>query len=255
MSNKKIAFTIADNNNIKYAENMVKSLRKFHGKDEIDVKIYREDDIAKYKDPNFFYRATPIIAQELIKDYEMVLKLDADQLITGSLDYIINSEGWDVGTVYNWNPTDPKTYGVVTVATIDPIMYFNCGLVAMRSKAFIDHWKFLCFTEHFDKMRYREQDLLNVMCHYGNYKVRSFDDPDKTNQYAAWHGLRSKGEWIKIVVKDGELVLPADTETGYPHVDTKIKVLHWAGGNEPIKQNYRIGFNEEVIEYLDNLLK
>lgn len=250
--NKTIAFTIADSNNRQYAKMMINSLHKFHP--DLEVKIYGDKEIAKYKEkyPNFFYMATPIIANELLQKYDTVVKLDADQIITGDLDFVLTSEGWDVGTVYNGNPTDFKTYGPITIQGVDPSEYFNAGFVALRNKEFVQHWLDLCNSRYFGRLQYREQDLLNIMCHYGEYKVKCFDDYDPFYNYRAWHGLRSKGEWLRVELKDNKLILPA-SENNYPDQDTEIKVLHWAGGNLPNKMNYRLFFNEEVIERLNYL--
>jgi len=248
-----IMFTVADDKNRPYAEMLAKSLRKFYDAKTLPFRIYGNEDIAKFKDPAFFYRATPLIAKDLIKEYELVIKIDADSLITGNLDFILNSTGWDVGTVYNWNRTDPLTYGLVSVASLAPQEYYNCGFVAMRNADFINHWDRLCHSVHFDRLQYREQDILNLVCHYGNFKVKCFDDYDPVYNYSAWHGLRSKGEWNKIIVQNNELVLPK-ADDRYPERDKQIKVIHWAGGNG-VKMNYKAFFTEEVIKYLDNLLK
>jgi hypothetical protein len=55
-------------------------------------------------------------------------------------------------------------------------------------------------------------------------------------------------------LQDDKLVLPK-SENKYPDADTEIKVLHWAGGNLPNKLNYRLFFNEDVIERLDYLTR
>lgn len=247
---KIIAFTIADKNNMPHAEKMINSFHKFHP--NIEVKIFNEKDVG---DKVNYYRSTPMFAKDLIDDYDVVLKLDADQIVTGKLDYMFEAE-YDVGTVLNFNRVDPPIYGQVTVFNIPPAMYVNCGLVAMRSKKFIDHWWMLCNTYHFQTLRYREQDLLNIMIHYGDYLVECFDFPDKVKGYEAWHGLIAKGEYNKMILKDGKLILPKNKDR-YPEVDKEIKVLHSAGGtNEPkIGDAYRTLFSEEVIKYIDGLIK
>lgn len=243
---KQIAFTIADDNNLPYAKMMINSLRKFHSEEELPVMIIGSKEIAEYDDPDFFYRATPLIASKLIKEYDLVIKLDADQIITGSLDYILDNQ-YDVGTVYNWNRVDPQVYGEVGFGTIHPREYYNCGLVAMRNERFIYQWLRLCRSHHFTRMPYREQGFLNVLAQYGDYKVVCFDDS------TAWYGLVSKGEWERVVMSGDDLILPMGTD-GYPSHDKKIKVLHWAGGNQPNKMNYKIFFNEDVIKRLDYLV-
>lgn len=248
----KIAYTIADSKNMGYAKKMINSLHKFHP--DLKVKIYGDKEIAKYKEkyPHFFYMATPVIASELLKKYDLVLKLDADQIITGNLDFILNSEGWDIGTVYNGNPTDTQTYGPITIQGVEVAEYYNAGLVALQSKEFVQHWLELCESKYFGRFQYREQDLMNVLCHFGNYKVKCFDDVDKFYNYHAWHGLRSKGEWLRVKLEDDKLMLYPNNE-GYPEEPKELKVLHWAGGDLPNKLNYRLFFTEDIIKRLDYL--
>lgn len=250
MKNKIIAFTIADEKNKVHADKMIKSFHKFHP--DIEVKVYGAKDVGE---PKNYYRSTPLFAKELIKDYDLVLKLDADQIITGDLSYLFEAE-YDVGTVINFNRVDPKMYGQVTVFNIPPQAYMNAGLVAMRSEKFIKHWWRLCDTQVFDTLQYREQDLLNIIIHYGDYNVECFDFPNMIEKYQAWHGLISKGEYNKMIMRDGKLILPKSVDK-YPEHDKEIKVLHSAGGNneKKIGDSYKIYFNEEVIKYIDGLIK
>lgn len=252
----RVAFTIADDNNMWMVEKLTNSLRKFHSEEELPLMVISGDDLKARlkKDPHFFYRATPIIAKELIGEYEMVLKLDADQMITGSLDFVLKSEGWDVGTVINFNRYDAQIYGTVTVWDIGIDKYYNCGLVAMRSPNFIDHWYKLCHSWHFQNYQMREQDLLNIICHYNDYKVKCFDYFDSVHNYSAWHGLLSKSEWQNIMLDGDKRLMLYPTGDGYVSRPTEVKVLHWAGGNNEKKLHYRTRFNEEVIEYLDYLV-
>ncbi len=252
-----IAFTIADDNNLKYVRMLENSLRKFHSEKELPLKIVQGEKLQAYlkDDPHFFYRATPIVAEPLLKEYDLVLKLDADQIITGKLDYILNTTDYDVGTVMNWNRVDPQQYGLVEGWGINPVEYFNCGLVAMRSEKFAHHWNVLCFSDRFDKLQYREQDLLNILCWYGNYNVRCFDHGDGIAQYYCWHGLISKGEWSRAELRGDDIVVPAlkDQKSAFGREWT-VKVIHWAGGNNAGKMNYRPYFKEEVADRLDYLV-
>lgn len=252
-----IAFTIADDKNIEYAKMLENSLRKFHSSTEIPLKFVTGDDldIELDIDTNFFYRATPVIAERLIKEYDLVLKFDADQIVTGSLDYILKTKDYDVGTVMNWNRVDPQTYGYVQGWGILPPEYFNCGFVAMRSEAFVHHWNVVCHSPQFDRLQYREQDLLNILCYYGNYNVRCFDHGDGIANYYAWHGLISKGEWLRAEMKGNDIIVPADPQAqGAFSREWVIKLLHWAGGEGATKMNYKTRFNEDVIKRLDYLV-
>lgn len=233
---------------------MENSLRKFHK--DVDYHLVEGDELATHLrvDPQFFYRATPIIAEKYIKDYELVLKIDADSIITGSLDAVFNTVDYDIGTVINWNRVDPQQYGYVQGWGIQPPEYFNCGFVAMRSEAFIRHWKALCFSPQFDRMQYREQDLLNVLCYYGNYNVRCFDHPNSP-ELGYWYGLISKGEWNRAILKNDAIIVPkGEGDTPFPDRDMELKVLHFAGGAGATKMNYKIFFSDDVSERLDRLV-
>lgn len=243
---KIICFTVADQANMSYAKMMVNSFHKFHP--DIEVKIYNEVDVG---DPINYYRQKAMFAKELITDYDLVLGLDSDQIITGNLDYIFNQE-YDVGCVYNFNRVDAVKFGAIKTLDILPQEYLNCGLVAMRSEKFVNHWWRLCNSYHFGNYQYREQDLMNIMVYYGDYDVCIFDKPNMVEKYHAWHGLASKGEWNKIILKGDDLILPANDK--YPECDKEIKVIHFAGGKGEVKMNYKVYFNEEVIKRLDYLV-
>ena len=115
-----------------------------------------------------------------------------------------------------------------------------------KSKKFVNHWKNLCMSPHFNFYQYREQDLLNIMVYYGDWQTR-FLDAGKN-----WHGLISKGFWPSCVIKDEELVLPKNEEWG--NEDKVIKVIHFAGGNVN-KGNYKLLFKPEVVSWLNKLVK
>lgn len=243
---KIIAFTCADQNNMEYAKKMANSFHFFHP--DIEVKIYTEKEIG---DPVNWYKQKPLFAKELIKEYDLVIGLDADQIITGDLSYAFDKE-FDIAVVNNFCRSDVSRYGLVSVFDIPPDQYMNCGMVMMKSKKFIENWWNLCNSFHFQNMRYREQDLLNLMIHFGDWNVLPLDRP--TKECNGWHGLLSKGEWLKMKLVDGKLILPK-ADDKYPESDKEIKVMHWAGGGNEPKQNYRISCTDEVIDYLDELVK
>ena len=244
---KKCIFTIADENNMKYANMMAKSLRKFHSAEELPLVIVGPEELKKWTiDPFFFYRATPVIAAGLMEEFDTVIKIDADSIITGDL-----SASWtdpvDAACVFNSNPREYQAYPY-TILDINPLEYLNCGYVVMKSKELVKHWKDLCFTYHFNNYQMKEQDLLNIIAHYGNYQIQALDVGD-----SLW-GLSSKGYWKDIVFEKGKLMLHPQ-EDGYPRASKYIKIIHWAGGNEPQKMNYRTKFKEDVVKYLDKLVK
>lgn len=265
-----IVFTTADKNNFQYAVMMLNSLRKFHDwpvvfvtdeKDEAKLKLLPKGvevvDLEPFlkADPAFFYRQKPVLAEKYIKEYDLVVGIDSDSLITGDLGYILDTTDYDVATVVNWNRRDPQLYGPVQGWGILPPEYFNCGLVAMRSETFVHHWRVVCFSNQFDRLQYKEQDLLNILCYYGNYNVRCLDHGDKLAKMAAWWGLIAKGEYLRAIVKDNKIIIPKGLgDTPFPTEDLELKVIHMAEGNKPNKMNYKTMFNEPVIARLDYLV-
>lgn len=255
----KIMFTSYDEKNRPYAEMFKKSLRKFHSEEELPLYEVQGEELEVYlkQDPNFFYRQKSIIAEKLIKEYELVIGMDCDQLVVGKLNYIWETKDYDVFTVINYNRADAQEYPLVGGWGIVPVEYFNCGLIAMRSEKFIKDWRAQCFTPQFDRMQYKEQDLLNAICYFGNYNVRCGDHGDGPANMHAWWGLLSKGEWSRAILKEDKIIIPKGLgDTPFPPEDTELKVLHWGGGTGSVeKMNYRTRFNEEIVEFLDKLVK
>lgn len=228
---KRVAFCPADDKNLPFFENLQRSLRKFHS--EEDLPLLRFDNTTN--DPKFWYRATPILAKELLKEYEQVIKLDADQIICGDISNIWNDdEYFDVGVVMN-DPSYPIGLWDITPQS----RYYNNGLVVLRSREFVDHWYRLCMGPHFDNYQFREQDLLNILCSdYHNYKVKWLEEKDFYGEQAKpfWAMAQLVGD--KIMVKDAE-----------------IKIIHFGGGNIPNKGNFKIRFQPEVIKRIEELIK
>lgn len=237
---RKIAFCPADSNNSKYFGMLQNSLRKFHSEEELP--LIRFDN--ETGDPDFFYKATPLLAKKLMDDgYDAVLKLDADSIITGKLDHIWEGD-YDVAVVQNANPREFRAYPYQFM-NIDPLKYYNCGFVVMKSKEFVEHWLNLCNSPLFISCQMREQDLLNILC-LMNFKVKKLDESDK------WHGLISKGYWNRIELKDGNLLLAKNDE--WPQDSHKqIVAIHIAGGNNPAKMRLGPYFASVILHYLEDL--
>jgi len=247
MKNKVIAVSIADANNMQYFEKMKNSLRKFHTEEELPLALIGPEQLKENPDPQLFYRATPILGKQFFDlGYDTVIKLDADQVITGKLNHIWEGD-FDVAVVQNSNPREAKLFPV-SVWDIVPAVYVNCGLVVMKSKKFVQNWMNLCFSPHFNNYQMREQDLLNILVYYGGYNVKMLDNSNK------WHGLIHKGYWIDMKLKDDKLILPKNEEWPTDE-DKEIVCIHWAGGNTPNKMNFNTAFKEDVAKWLNKLTK
>lgn len=246
-------FTIADDNNLKYAKSLENSFKKFHK--DIPFYIVQGEELKRYTtdDPAFFYRSTPVLAERFIKEYDLVVKIDADSVVLGDLSYIWETKDYDIGGVLNYNLPDAQTYGLVQQQGILPIEYVNCGLVAMRSEQFIHEWSVWCFTPQFERYQYREQDGLNIKIYHGNWNCRIFDHGDgPANMYGFW-GLFGKTFWNKAELRGNKIIVPK-VEGGIPQFDTEIKIAHMAGGAGTKKDAWGLYFNEKIMKRISFLI-
>lgn len=260
---------IASKSYMPYAHMMINSFHKFHDwpvilvTDETDPKKLPKDviveDLTPYlKDPMFYYRATPILGEKFLKEYECVIKIDADSIITGDLSYILDTKDYDVAGVLNYNKPDSEIYGLVGGWGIHPIEYWNAGFVVMRSQQFVHEWLVWCFSEQFDRLPMKEQDGLNAKVWHGNWNCRNLDHFDKVGGMRAWWGLFAKTYWAHAIMQDGKIIIPKDEEglDTIRDADTELKVIHIATGNTPNKFGHlRTQFADEVADYLDELTK
>ena len=237
MKNKIIAFNIADEANMKFYEWLKNSWARFVP--DVELRLIGGDDLKLRleKDPQFFYRATPTIGLDLLREgYETVIKIDADSIITSDLDHIIKDEEvYDVGTVLNDLPL--RVWDIQT--------YWNCGLVVMKSLNFVEHWLYLCMSPHFNTYQYKEQDLLSILASdYFPYRVKCYDQGERLN------GLAAKPGWSKCFMRDNKIIAP--TLSG----EKQVSVIHFAGGNnDPSKGNYKIRFQDDVVQYIEGIIK
>ena len=243
---KTACYTIADEKNLPWAKSLEKSFHHFHP--QIPFIIYgdKEIDETHLSRPGVFYVATPYFGRQLIKDYQQVIKIDADSIITAPLEIIDYPEDFDAAVVYNW--TRDAISQTVKVWDIAPQGYLNNGFVVFRSAEFIEHIWRLCTGPFINNYPYKEQDMLNIVAYYGNYKVKLLDMGN------SWYGLRSKSEWNKAIMKDGLMVIPKGKDL-FPEQDKIIRCIHWAGGALDVKMNYRIYFNDECSAYLDTITR
>ena len=234
MKKKVCFFTVAsEGENMRYAKMMANSLKKFHK----DI-----PHIIKPFDNLHNFRIYALHGKELAKEYELVINIDNDSIVTGSLDHIINDDSYELGCVLNNNLIDPR----LKMWDTPDSFYLNAGFVAIRGQRPWEWWHKLNYSPHWQFYRFREQDMLNIMFHYGDLKTKIFDMSNM------WHGLVHKGQWHKFILKDKQVILPK--EKGVCDEDKIIKIIHWAGGQVP-KMNYWVSFTKEVAEHLDYLVK
>lgn len=221
-----------------------RSFKKFHP--DVDFVIFGEEDIKRvpYSEP--YYRNKAFFGKELSEKYDLVVNIDADSIVVGSLSDLFTSP-YDVGCVLNNAITipDPLERQICALDRTNPLFYMNAGLVASRSKRFWKWWDDLNQRHFFQQYQFREQDTLNMIFHYGDLKCVNFDD--SRNVYGLW----LNGYWPQAVLEDDEIVIP-ESVLG---VKKPLKILHWAGGASSPKMNYRTRFIEPVADKIAEVVK
>lgn len=275
--NKKpvVFFAVGSKEYSKYAIPFWRSMCRFHSPKDIDMIWYTDEKNEKVLeklpqgieirdltpllvDPAFYFRQKPVLSEPLLDEYELVVGFDTDQIILGSLDYIINTKDYDVAVPYNWNRHDQKFYPMVEMMRIGimPAEYFNCSTVAVRSKKFVHTWLVWCFSPSFDRCQYREQDGLNILCYSGNWNVRALDLPDVPQKHFAWYGLLGKGEYVRSELKGEDIIVPKGLgSTPFPPADVTIKIASLGGGHGAIKDNWANYFPPKVMVRIGELTK
>ncbi len=264
--NKKpvLFFTTASQSHMPLAKALINSFKKFHPDipfllvtdetKDLPKDVIVEDLKPYLTDPHFWYRQKPIIMEKYLKEYDLVVGLDSDQLILGNLDYIWETKDYDVGCVLNYNELDAKQYGLVGGWGILPIEYVNCGLVAMRNEKLNHEWLVACQSPQFERLQYREQDILNIKVYYDNWNCRIFDHLDPPAGMNALWGIFGKTYWNRCELRDDKVILPkSDEDKKFPDRDITINVVHLGGGSGANKTNYGIYFNDEIMKRIQYL--
>lgn len=255
-------------------ENLINSLNYFHP--NINFYIFNSSDtiIEKQNHPwlNHGWMIPPS-CMRFVDEYDMVIHLDGDTIITGPLDELIESNEDIIGVrnmnsagfagAHNWG--NKIQLGNIEINAID---FLNAGLVASNNSNFWKEWFAMNHYAAFNNINNMrdEQGILNYIFHNnaGKYTTKILDKVGTNISYGqsnAWGTGNNHWEsWSKLYVKDNQLCLD-DPVTNTTMV---IKVLHQAGGfvayNLNVKyKGYRNWIrsivSDEVNKYIDNITK
>jgi hypothetical protein len=211
---------------------LVNSFKKYHP--DIDLVVFRQDKIDQqfYLKGINFYMAKPTFAKLLTKDYERVVNIDADTIITGRLTEVLDTE-WDIGGVWNYN-----LYENASLENVSERQYIQAGLVGSSVPEFWDVWE----AANKKAMEYKRQenDVLNLIW-YNDKKLKKYNKViwDKVKNYL---GCKSLGLEDQFYIDNDKLMCMGE----------QVKAYHWAkgGGALPKMQFERLPFKEEVVTWL-----
>ena len=212
----------------------INSFKRFHP--DIDLVVFRQDMVDQvFKETGInFFTAKPVFAKLLTPNYDLVVNIDADSIVLGRLDEILEKD-YDIGGVMNMNDYENRQIENISVK-----QYLNAGLVASRNKQFWDIW------EHENRNAFKylcaENDILNLVW-YNNpivnkMKRKVFDEKK------GYYGCKSLNREKECYLEDGKVMLRKE----------QVKVYHNAKGPRFPKLDFRkLGFTEEVSNHMDVL--
>ena len=220
----------------------------------------------------------PPCAFPFVDDYDMVVQIDGDCVITGPLTELFESDE-DIIGVRNNNSLDKASSGNgITIQHLEPFGdgsmipiqgFINAGLVAANNKEFWEDWhdvnkqsaKIKAEVNPYAHGIGDEQDTLNQIFHSGEYTTKIVDARGTGVSYGlsnTWGTVTHWDSWKDLYVEDDCLCLddPADG------AKMKVKVLHQAGGSAAAQLNKSSGglrewmktvMSTEAINYINKI--
>ena len=215
-----------------------------------------------------------------IDDYDMVIHLDADAVVTGPMDELFNSTADVIGVRNNNSLNKAGSHNPITIQHLQPFGdgsqipiqgFINAGLVAVNRKEFWHDWHNLNAEAARIKTEVNpcahglgdENDTLNQLFHWDKYNSEIIDRIGTNVSYgicSCWGDDPANhwDSWSQIYVKDDRLYLD-DPVTGEPMC---LKVMHQAGGSASGVVNRASGgfrnwlssvVSKEVNDYLNEV--
>jgi len=219
----------------------------------------------------------------LADEYDMVIHLDGDAVVTGPLDEMINSTAEIIGVRNNNSLNQAGAHDGITIRHMAPFGngsdiplqgFINAGMIAAQGKDFWEDWHDVNsqVADVTNKGFYNpgwgdENDTLNQIFHSDKYNSEVIDPTGSGVSYGlsnVWGTGNNHWEsWSQIYVKDDRLYLDDMIKSGWNRVQGSpmcIKVLHQAGGSIAAELNRSAGgfrnwmktvVSDEVKDYLE----
>lgn len=238
----KVAFCTHVSDNWYYsvgAHKLVKSSQYFHP--EIDFYCFGDKQLTELFQihPNINWNTVhPFVTAQLIEQYNMVVHFDADSMIVGKLDELLDESNLEFDIIGVRNNNDYNKAGkdnYITNPGQEPQTYINAGLVAITNKNVIEEWMNKNI-EYGNQMPFQEQTVLNHISL--NWKTKIIDPINSDVYYGIsnLYGYNTHWDsWKEIQLINDELILN----------NKKVKILHHGGGHGAKKLDFDL-FNDEV---------
>jgi hypothetical protein len=221
------------------ADKLIKSIKYFHP--EIDTYCFGTKELEQLFSlhPNVNWNTVhPFVTAQLIENYDMVVHFDADSMIVGKLDELLDTSNLEYEMLGVRNNNDYNKAGkdsFITNQGQDPQTYLNAGLVAITSKDVVEEWmhKNILYA---NSLPFQEQSVLNEISI--NRKTKILDPLESSVYYGIsnlYGDITHWDSWKKIEASGDDLILNSKV----------VKVLHHGGGHNANKLDFGL-FNEDV---------
>ena len=256
-----------------------RSFKHFHPDVDFFVFDTKMTNEAKEKDPwlNNVWMMPPSCLP-FVEDYDMVVHIDGDCVVTGPMTELFESEEDIIGVRNNNSLGKASCHTGITIMHIPPYgdgqyipvqNFINAGLIASNNKQFWYEWHDLNkqakrFKDEVNPYAHGigdEQDTLNQIFHSDRYTSKIIDAMGTGLSYGlcnTWGENSHWESWSQIYLKDEALYLD-DPKTGDPMC---IKVMHQAGGSLAADLNKKHGglrewmktvIAEEPLQYIHKI--
>ena len=256
-----------------------RSFKHFHPDIDFFVFDTKMTNEAKEKDPwlNNVWMMPPSCLP-FVEDYDMVVHIDGDCVVTGPMTELFESEEDVIGVRNNNSLGKASCHTGITIMHIPPYgdgqyipvqNFINAGLIASNNKQFWYEWHDLNrqakrFKDEVNPYAHGigdEQDTLNQIFHSNRYTSKIIDAMGTGLSYGlcnTWGENSHWESWSQIYLKDEALYLD-DPKTGDPMC---IKVMHQAGGSLAADLNKKHGglrewmktvIAEEPLQYIHKI--
>lgn len=223
-------------------DEFISSFQHFHP--NIPLVVYGQKEIDeefRLRPELTFYNCKAHFGKILAKNYDLVVNIDSDHLILGTLDSILAAD-YDVAAPANYNIMANASLKEVKGNLVSEREYFQGGLIASTSKEFWDAYDYAA-VKHSSKFIHSENDVLNVLLTMNDYKVKYLDGDGffGSPNFHSYYGCASLGKEKDMYVENGEIKLG-----GKP-----VKAYHfsWGGVN---KRHPKDLFRKEVVDHIYN---
>jgi hypothetical protein len=187
-------------------------------------------------------------AKSLYQDYDLIVNIDADHIIFSRLDEILAND-YDVACPSNFNLYENVSISLTSYRDrvyniVPPEYYVQAGLIASSNKLFWDTYE-TASLRHAKFMTCADNDVLNMVLHFGNFKFKLLDNGWKLDspKRKSFYGCSSLN-----LEKECKIIDNIPCINNIP-----LKCYHVARGSA--KPKFKELFNSETVNWLYDTIK